>query len=345
MALGKRREKQAELFVPTSSLQSGPGHVFYSKLNTVLAEAGFDAFVEGLCAPYYRNGGRPGIPPGIYFRMVFVGYFEGLDSQRGIAWRCADSLALRNFLGLAPTEPTPVHASMSVIRQRLPGIVFEQVFQFVLGLLDQRQLLRGKTLGIDATTLEANAAMKSIVRKDGGGDWQGYLRTLARAEGIENPTEEDLRRLDRGRSDKKVSNENWESPSDPDARIARMKDGTTHLAYKAEHAVDLETEAIVCRPRGQSQRTGDTGGGAGEPDRLRKWDDRGGGRGGQGIPRQPVAGAVCGVGGADVHPGTEAEEAGVAGQARGDGEGVPREPAKGSGDEGPTSEPAPERAM
>ncbi len=258
MALGKRREKQAELFVPTSSLQSGPGHVFYSKLNTVLAEAGFDAFVEGLCAPYYRNGGRPGIPPGIYFRMVFVGYFEGLDSQRGIAWRCADSLALRNFLGLAPTEPTPVHASMSVIRQRLPGIVFEQVFQFVLGLLDQRQLLRGKTLGIDATTLEANAAMKSIVRKDGGGDWQGYLRTLARAEGIENPTEEDLRRLDRGRSDKKVSNENWESPSDPDARIARMKDGTTHLAYKAEHAVDLETEAIVaatvtCADRGDSR--------------------------------------------------------------------------------------------
>lgn len=258
MALGKRKEGQVELFVPTARLQSGPGHVFYSKLNAVLAEAGFDAFVEQLCAPYYKQGGRPGIPPGIYFRMVFVGYFEGLDSQRGIAWRCADSLALRSFLGLEPTEATPVHASMSVIRQRLGETVFEQVFQFVLGLLDKKQLLRGKTLGIDATTLEANAAMRSIVRKDGGGDWKEYLRTLAKAEGIENPSEEDLRRLDRGREEKKVSNEQWESPVDPEAKIARMKDGTTHLAYKAEHAVDLETEAIVAATvtsadRGDSQ--------------------------------------------------------------------------------------------
>lgn len=243
--MGKRQEKQAELFVPTARLQSGPGHVFYAKLNKVLAEAGFDAFVEELCAPYYRQGGRPGIPPGVYFRMVFVGYFEGLDSQRGIAWRCADSLALRSFLGLEPTEATPVHASMSVIRQRLPETVFDQVFQFVLGLLEKKQLLRGKTLGIDATTLEANAAMRSIVRKDGSGDWPEYLRTLAQAEGIENPSAEELRRRDRGREGKKVSNEQWESPVDPEAKIARMKDGTTHLAYKAEHAVDLETEAIV----------------------------------------------------------------------------------------------------
>jgi transposase len=258
MALGKRKEKQAEMFVATAQLQAGPGHVFYTQLNGVLAEAGFDEFVEKLCAPYYKNGGRPGIPPGVYFRMVFVGYFEGIDSQRGIAWRCADSLALRAFLGLQPTESTPVHASMTVIRQRLPETVFDQVFQFVLGLLEKKQLLRGKTLGIDATTLEANAAMKSIVRKDGGGDWKEYLRTLAKAEGIEKPTEDDLRRLDRAREAKKVSNENWESPSDPEAKIARMKDGTTHLAYKAEHAVDLETEAIVAATvtradRGDSQ--------------------------------------------------------------------------------------------
>ena len=152
MALGKRKAKQAEMFVATAQLQSGPGHVFYTKLNAVLREAGFDEFVEKLCAPYYKEGGRPGIPPGVYFRMVFVGYFEGLDSQRGIAWRCADSMALRGFLGLDPTEATPVHASMSVIRQRLPEIVFDQVFQFVLGLLEKKQLLRGKTLGIDATT-------------------------------------------------------------------------------------------------------------------------------------------------------------------------------------------------
>lgn len=147
---------------------------------------------------------------------------------------------------------------MSVIRQRLGETVFEQDFQFVLGLLEKKQLLRGKTLGIDATTLEANPAMRSIVRKDGGGDWKEYLRTLAKAEGIENPSDEDLRRLDRGREEKKVSNEQWESPVDPEAKIVRMKDGTTHLAYKAEHAVDLETEAIVAATvttadRGDSQ--------------------------------------------------------------------------------------------
>lgn len=245
MALGRRKAKQTELFIPTAQLRSGPAHPFYTKLNAVLADAGFDAFTEKLCAPYYKDGGRPGIPPGTYFRMLFIGYFEGIDSQRGIAWRCADSLALRSFLDIPLTDATPVHASMSVIRQRLAGSVFDQVFHFVLGLLDEKGLLKGHTLGIDATTLEANAAMKSIVRKDTGADWKTYLRTLAQAEGIEHPTDADLQRLDRGRTDKKVSNEHWASPSDPDARIARMKDGTTHLAYKAEHAVDLQTEAIV----------------------------------------------------------------------------------------------------
>ena len=245
MALGRRKGKQTELFIATAQLVKGPGHPFYAKLNEVLAGAGFDEFVERLCAPYYKNGGRPSIAPGVYFRMIFIGYFEGLDSQRGIAWRCADSLALRAFLGVALTEATPVHASMTIIRQRLPADLFDQVFDFVLGLLDQKGLLGGKTLGIDATTLEANAAMKSIVRKDSGADWKEYLRQLAQAEGIENPTDEDLQRLDRRRTDKKVSNEQWESRTDADSRIAKMKDGRTHLAYKAEHAVDLQTEAIV----------------------------------------------------------------------------------------------------
>jgi transposase len=245
MALGKRKPKQDELFIATVKLATGPGHPFYTKLNLVLAEARFDDFVERLCAPYYKEGGRPGIPPGVYFRMLFIGYFEGLDSQRGIAWRCADSLGLRFFLGIALTEDTPVHASMTIIRQRLPELVFDKVFVFVLSLLEDKGLLRGKAVAIDATTLEANAAMKSIVRKDNGEDWKQYLQGLAKAEGIQNPTEEDLRRLDRGRKDKKVSNEQWESPTDPDSRIAKMKDGRTHLAYKAEHAVDLVSEAIV----------------------------------------------------------------------------------------------------
>jgi transposase len=245
MAIGRRTPKQDELFIPTAQMATGPGHPFYTKLNAVLAEAGFDEFVEKLCAPYYKEGGRPGIPPGVYFRMLFIGYFEGLDSQRGIAWRCADSLGLRSFLGVGLTEDTPVHASMTMIRQRLPEPVFDQVFVFVLSLLEKKGLLRGKAVAIDATTLEANAAMKSIVRKDTGEDWKEYLRGLAKAEGLENPTEEDLRRLDRGRQDKKVSNQQWESPTDRDSRIAKMKDGRTHLAYKAEHAVDLASEAIV----------------------------------------------------------------------------------------------------
>jgi transposase len=245
MAIGRRTPKQDELFIPTAKVAIGPGHPFYTKLNTVLAEAAFDEFVEKLCAPYYKEGGRPSIPPGIYFRMLFVGYFEGLDSQRGIAWRCADSLGLRSFLGIGLTEETPVHASMTIIRQRLPEPVFDQVFVFVLSLLEKKGLLRGKAVAIDATTLEANAAMKSIVRKDTGEDWKEYLRGLAKAEGIKNPTEEDLRRLDRRRPDKKVSNQQWESPTDRDSRIAKMKDGRTHLAYKAEHAVDLASEAIV----------------------------------------------------------------------------------------------------
>ena len=245
MALGKRKPKQDELFIPRAHLATGPAHPFYSKLNEVLAKAGFDEFVEKLCARYYKDGGRPSIPPGVYFRMLFIGYFEGLDSQRGIAWRCADSLALRTFLGFAITEATPVHASMTMIRKRLSEAVFDRVFVFVLGLLEQNGLLRGKTVAIDATTLEANAAMKSIVRKDSGEDWKQYLQGLAKAEGIDNPSEEDLRRLDRGRKDKKVSNEQWESRTDRDSRITKMKDGRTHLAYKAEHAVDLKSEAIV----------------------------------------------------------------------------------------------------
>jgi transposase len=245
MSLGRRQEKQTELFVPTVALAKGSGHPFYTKLNEVLAKAGFDAKVEALCAPFYKSGGRPSIPPGVYFRMLFIGYFEGIDSQRGIAWRCADSLALRAFLGIALTESTPTHASMTIIRQRLAENIFDQVFTWVLSQLPAAGLLRGQTVGIDATTLEANAAMKSIVRKDSGADWKEYLRELARAEGMENPTEEDLRRLDRGRDDKKVSNQEWHNPNDPDARITKMKDGRTHLAYKAEHTVDLESEAIV----------------------------------------------------------------------------------------------------
>lgn len=251
MAMGRRNvEKQGEFWYAAEQLPRSPGHVFYVKLNQLLAEAGFDEWVEDLCEPYYAKSGRPGIPPGVYFRMLLVGYFEGIGSQRGIAWRCADSLSLRTFLGIAANEESPDHSSLTIIRERLPHEeVHVAVFQWVLALACQKKLLGGQTLGVDSTTLEANAAMKSIVRKDTGEDWREYLTTLMREAGAigpdETPSLDDLKRFDKSRKNKKVSNDEWHSPTDPDSRIGKMKDGATHLNYKAEHAVDLETDMIV----------------------------------------------------------------------------------------------------
>lgn len=246
MALGKwTSEKQKDLFVAASDMPRSPGHPFYVALNKLLAEAKFDAYVEELCEPLYREGGRPGIPPGVFFRMLFVGYFEGIDSQRGIAWRCSDSMSLRSFLGLLPTESSPEHSSLTVIRKRMPNELIEQVFAFVLKMAFEKKLVRGKTVAVDSTTLEANAAMKSIVRRDTGDTWKQYLTKLAKEAGIEEPTDAQLRRFDRKRKGKKTSNDDWKSPTDPDSRITKMKDGTTHLAYKAEHAVDLETNIVI----------------------------------------------------------------------------------------------------
>jgi IS5 family transposase len=177
--------------------------------------------------------------------MLFVGYFEGIPSQRGIAWRCSDSLSLRDFLGVPLHEATPDHSSLTKIRERLPLTVHEHVFTFVLKVAHDKKLLRGKTVAVDATTLEANAAMKSIVRKDSGEDWKEYLKRLMAEEGIVNPTDEEIRRFDKKRKNKKVSNKEWQSPTDEDSRIAKMKDGTTHLAYKAEHVVDLDSEFVL----------------------------------------------------------------------------------------------------
>jgi transposase len=246
MAMGRRKAQQEDLWIPTQDLPTSPGHPFYCKLNALLNDAGFDRFVEELCEPYYaKHQGRPSIPPGVYFRMLLIGYFEGLDSQRGIAWRCSDSRSLQEFLGYLPTQATPDHSSLSVIRERLSEGVHEQVFAWVLGLAQQKKLLAGKTVAADATFLEANAAMKSIERKDSGEDYKAYLKRLAKDAGIEDPTDEELRRFDKKRPDKKVSNEEWQSRTDPDSRIAKMKDGTTHLAYKAEHVVDLDSNLIL----------------------------------------------------------------------------------------------------
>jgi transposase len=246
MALGRQMDRQSELLVTWAEMPRSPGHVFYDRLQAELVSAGFDAFAEGQCVPYYAaHRGRPSLPPGRYFRMLLVGYFEGIDSERGLEWRCADSLSLREFLRLGDREPVPDHSWLSRTRARLPLEVHDAVFTWVLQRLAERGLVRGERIGVDASTMEANAALRTIVRRDSGEDYRTMLTRMAVESGIETPTAEDLIRLDRKRKGKTLSNTEWESPADPDARIAKLKDGRTHLAYKPEHAMDLDTGAVV----------------------------------------------------------------------------------------------------
>ena len=247
MSMGTRqhRQRQEDLWITHNELVQGPAHPFYQRLNELLDSEKFDEFVEKECMGFYAdNNGRPSLAPGIYFRLLLLGYFEGIDSERGIAWRAADSLGLRRFLGIGLDESTPDHSTISRTRRLIDVDTHRKVFFWVLGLLADRGLLKGKRMGIDATTLEANAALRSIVRRDSGESYEEFLRELARKSGMETPTQEDLARLDRKRK-KKGSNQEWVNPHDGDARITKMKDGRTHLAHKAEHAVDMETGAVV----------------------------------------------------------------------------------------------------
>jgi transposase len=246
MAMGTRkgRERQDPLWYD-GELAQAPGHPFYARLNAVLETAGFDGFCEQACVRFYHTKlGRPSLPPGMYFRIVMIGFFEGLDSERGIAWRLADSLTLRQFLSIGLDENTPDHVTISRTRRLLDGDTHQRIFTWVLERLAQAGLIRGKSIGVDSTTLEANAAMKSIVRRDTSESYTDYLKRLAQAEGIEAEDAATLRRMDRKRR-KKMSNEDWENPHDPEAEITKLKDGRTGLAYKAENAVDMETGAIV----------------------------------------------------------------------------------------------------
>jgi transposase len=245
MAMGRRKPKQQDLWVSAEQIAKPASHPFYAKVNEVLAAHGFDRKVEHLCRRYYKPvKGRPSLAPGVYFRLLLIGYSEGIDSERGIAWRVADSLSLREFLGFSVTEQTPDHSTISRTRRLYALETHKAVFRWCIRVLAAEGLLDAQTVAIDATTLEANAAMRSIRRRDDGRKYEEYLKDLARAEGIENPTREQLARLDRKRK-KKASNKEWTSPSDADARIAKMKDGRTHLAHKAEHAVDLASGALV----------------------------------------------------------------------------------------------------
>ena len=246
MALGRQRERQTEMLVSWSEMARSPGHAFYDKLQAVLMASEFDRFVEAQCATEYALlRGRPSLPPGRYFRMLLVGYFEGIDSERGLEWRCADSLSLREFLRLSERERVPDHSWLSRTRSRLAVEIHDKVFTWVLERLAEHGLIKGERIGIDASTMEANAALRTIVRRDSGEGYREMLARMARESGIETPTADDLVRLDRTRKGKKLSNADWESPTDPDARIAKLKDGRTHLAYKPEHAMDLDTGAVI----------------------------------------------------------------------------------------------------
>ena len=245
MAMGKRTSEQAPMWIPTTDLPVSPGHPFYVRLNAILDAAGFDQFAEEQCRSFYAPVmGRPGLSPGRYFRLLLLGYFEGLDSERGIAWRAADSLAVRTFVGLGLDAAAPDHSTISRTRRLIDVETHRAVFTWVQERLVAAGLLTGRTVAIDATTLEANAAMRSIVRRDTGERYQEFLTRLAVESGIKTPTRAALARLDRRRK-KRTSNKDWQNPFDPDAKITKMKDGRTHLAHKAEHAVDLDSGALV----------------------------------------------------------------------------------------------------
>ena len=244
MSMGKRGPVQGELFVSADRLQS-PGHPFYKRLNQVLERHGFDQRLEELCRPYYADrDGRPSVPPGVYFRMLLVGYFEGIGSERAIAWRCQDSLSLKEFLGLGPSEAVPEHSSLSRIRQRLDASVFKGFQKLILSMLKPAGMLKGRQLALDTTLLQADAAMSTIVKRDTNESYPGYVKRLARAAG-ERPSRAGRSRFDKKRKGRTTSNKDWSSPTDPEAKVAKLKDGRTKLAYKPEHAVDLESGAIV----------------------------------------------------------------------------------------------------
>ena len=300
--MGKHRRgaRQRSMWVATTDLPRSAAHPFYERLNEVLDDAAFDTFVETACATFYADGvGRPSLAPGRYFRLLLLGYFEGLDSERAIAWRAADSLSIRHFLDLELAESPPDHSTVSRTRRLMDVETHAAVFTWVLQRLADAQLVQGRTIGIDATTLEANAALRSIVRRDTGESYHAFLTRLAAASGIETPTRAELAKFDKARK-KKTSNNEWTHPHDPDAKVTKMKDGRTHLAHKAEQAVDLETGAVVSVTV-QDANAGDTTTlvetltTAAEhletvrPGRRR----RAGGGGRQGVSQQPNADRVC----------------------------------------------------
>lgn len=248
MSMGRRQKSQSPLWIAHDEIAQSPGHRFSEKLSELLRDAACDRHAEALCAPYYEAAhvsGRKSVPPGVYFRMHLVGFFEGIETERGLEWRFADALSLRQFLGCSLTQRVPDHSTLSRTRQRLPLEVHQAVFALILSIVESKGLLNGRVLGVDSTYLRADASMKAIVRRDTKESYTEFVTRLAEEAGVPTPTAEDARQLDRKRKGKKTSNREWVSRTDRGARIAKLKDGRTRLAYKPEHGVDLETEAIV----------------------------------------------------------------------------------------------------
>ena len=325
--MGKKpaARQPSPMWVTTADLPTSAGHPFFERLNRVLEEAGFDAFVEGLCAVFYASRlGRPSLRPGRYFRLLFIGYFEGLSSERGIAWRVADSLSLRAFLDLDVTEAPPNHSTLSRTRRLIDVETHVAVFTWVLERLAGAGLVQGKTVGVDATTLEANAAMRSIERRDTGESYEAFVRQLAKASGIETPTRAELARFDRSRKDRKTSNKEWQSPQDTDAKIAKMKDGRTHLAHKGgargrpgdgRHPLGDGAGGVGGR-FGDAAGDADDGGRAGRGGAAGRCGGRRGGRR-QGVPQRRDAGGSRRDWGSQLRLGAGAGSALLAGQEDG----------------------------
>jgi transposase len=283
MALGRQGERRSELMVGWAELPRSPGHAFYNRLQAILVEARFDNFAEKVCGPYYASRrGRPSLPPDRYFRMHLVGYFEGIDSERGLEWRCADSLSLREFLRLGTTEPVPDHSWLSRSRSRLPLEVHEAIFAWVLQRLAEHGLIRGERIGVDASTIEANAALRAIVRRDTGEGYREMLERLAKESGIATPTAEDLVRLDRQRQGKRLSNAEWASPTDPEARN-RQAQGRAHASClqarargRSRHRRHRRSRDPLGRPGRHHDPAGDAEDSRGQSGGSRRGPDGGG---------------------------------------------------------------------
>ena len=237
---------QPELFVPAARLVQPATTSFYTKLEQTLISFQFSEQVRNLCARAYSTSrrGRPPVDPAVYFKMLMVGFFENIASERGIAERCSDSISIRFFLGYDLTQATPDHSTLSLIRGRLGEDIYQQVFVLILSALERQGLIQGHNVGIDTSVIEANASLKSLVNRDTQEAYWEYVRRLAAENGVNPQDAEAVRQFDRKRP-KKMSNDEWVNPHEPDAKIGPTKTGAIDMIYKPEHTVDLDTGTVL----------------------------------------------------------------------------------------------------